>query len=347
MQTQPPLGFVADIGGTNARFATIDPETLALSSPKTYPSRNFGSLPSAVAAYVATLPTRPRIGCIAVAGPIAGQAVRLTNLGWSSTLDELRSVSGVDRLVLVNDFEALALSLPLLGEADLLPIGMAAGELGGARAVLGPGTGLGVAGLVRTPSAWKAVPSEGGHASFSARDVHELAILRRLRPAGHHVSAEHVLSGPGLVRLYSALATRGARAEPAPTPEHIVRMAEAGTDPSAVRAIALFASWLARFAGDVALMFGARGGVYLGGGIPPKIRFALTGKEFRASFEEKGRLSEYLSSVPVSVILAADAGLRGAGVAMQGALEADSWSASAEIRPRADVSTERTEAQEA
>jgi len=137
------IGFVADIGGTNARFAMINPESLALSLPTTYPSRNFASLPSAVAAYVSTLPTRPRIGCIAVAGPIVHQAVRVTNLGWSSTLDELRSASGVERLVLVNDFEALALSLPHLGETDLLPIGMALGELGGARAVLGPGTGLG------------------------------------------------------------------------------------------------------------------------------------------------------------------------------------------------------------
>jgi glucokinase len=330
---QSPLGFVADIGGTNARFARLDPETLALSSPKTYPSRNFGSLPAAVAEYISTLPTRPQIGCIAVAGPIARQAVCLTNLGWSSTLDELRLVSGVDRLVLVNDFEALALSLPLLGEADLLPIGMAAGEPGGARAVLGPGTGLGVAALIQTPSGWRAVASEGGHVSFPIRDAHELAILRRLRPTGDHLSAERILSGPGLVRLYRALAGRKAKVDPALTPEHIVRMAETRSELTAVQALDMFASWLARFAGDVALMFGARGGVYLGGGIPPKISFALSEKAFRVSFEDKGRLSEYLSSVPVSIILAADAGLRGAGVAMRRAMESPLGVAAAEICP--------------
>ncbi len=309
------LALVADIGGTNARFAIANLDTLALSDVRIAPSRSFASLPAAASDYISQLASIPKLACFALAGPIAGDTVRLTNLAWSCTRAELQTASGVDRLIVMNDFEALALVLPHLQDRDLHAIGSPASSTHGVKAVLGPGTGLGVAGLVPTGERWMPLASEGGHISFAARDASELSLLSELYPGLEHISAERLLSGSGLARLYAALGKTEAGAARGLEPSAVVARARSGSDAAAEKAIVLFSTWLARFAGDVALLFGARGGLYLAGGIAPNILFALTPDVFRSAFEAKGRLSSFLAEIPVNIILAPDAGLRGAAVA--------------------------------
>lgn len=313
--------LVADIGGTNARFAIANLDTLSLSDVKVFSSRNFVSLPAAASEYVSQIASVPRLACFAVAGPIAGDIVKLTNLAWSCGRDELQAASGADCLIVLNDFEALALALPFLKDGDLHPIGAPTTSSHGVKAVVGPGTGLGVAGLVRVGQQWVPLASEGGHISFAVNDASELALLMQLQQGSQHVSAERVLSGPGLSRLHAIFAEAEGNATAGLQPSAIVAKARDAEDLAAMRSVDQFAVWLARFAGDVALLFGARGGLYLGGGISPNIVFALTPERFRPAFEAKGRLSSFLAEVPVSVILATGAGLRGAAIAAAQLLE--------------------------
>jgi glucokinase len=253
---------------------------------------------------------------LAIAGPVSGEILHLTNHSWSFTRDELRGATGAEHLCLVNDFEALALSLPHLTGRDLHQIGGAEPVDRAAKAVLGPGTGLGVAGLVASASGWVSLPSEGGHMTFAVESKEELALLNGVAENMGHLSVERLISGPGLVRIYQLLGDmRGSAARPCSAAE-IVEHALSRADPLAADALGYFAIWLGRFAGDVALVLGARGGVYLGGGIAPKILDALTSGAFRSAFQAKGRLSSFLAPIPVYVIIATDAGLRGAAAAL-------------------------------
>jgi glucokinase len=308
MRAGPAL--VADIGGTNARFALADPATGRLARVESAPCARFSGPEAALEAYLAALPQRPARAAIAVAGPVVGGAARLTNLGWRIGPETLRA-AGVPDARILNDFEALARALPDLGEGDLQRIGGGAPVPAAAKAALGPGTGLGIAALLPDEAGWRPVASEGGHATFPARAAGEVALLDRLFPDAR-VSAERILSGPGLAAVYGALA--GGSVAPATAPEVVAR-ARAG-EAAAAEALDRFVVWLGRFAGDVALMFAARGGVYLGGGIAPRIADEIAGGGFRAAFEDKGRLAGYLAAIPVFIILAPDAGLRGAARAL-------------------------------
>jgi glucokinase len=311
------LALVGDIGGTNARFAIADVDVLTVSHFAVFPCASFPSLPAIIRAYLDRIPHRPAMASLAIAGPITGDVVQLTNLSWSVTRGELQAATGAGTLRLLNDFEALALSLPHLTARDLHKIGGEEPADRATKAVLGPGTGLGVAGLLATPSGWKSIASEGGHASFAVHNAEELTLIELIRRSSGHASAERLISGPGLVTVYQLLseirATPGAKRS---APE-VVRAALAKADPVAEEALRLFVSWLGRFAGDVGLMFGARGGVYIGGGIAPKMLAALTEGFFRTAFEAKGRMSPYLTPIPVHVITAEDAGLRGAAAALR------------------------------
>jgi glucokinase len=313
------LALVGDIGGTNARFAIADIDTLEISDFAVFPCARFPSLPAVIRAYLDGIPKRPAVASLAIAAAMAGDPLHLTNLSWTFTRDELAAATGAATPKLLNDFEALALSLPHLGERDLQQIGGEAPADGAMKAVLGPGTGLGVAGLLGTPCGWMSVASEGGHISFAPENAEELAIAGRIGQGLDHISAERLISGPGLVSAYQILADmRGKPTGPLPASD-IVKAALARTDPIAEETLELFVTWLGRFAGDVALMLGARGGVYLGGGIAPKILPALTTGAFRKAFQSKGRMSPYVASLPVYVITTEDAGLRGAAAALSGA----------------------------
>ena len=301
--------LLADIGGTNARFTllrhgvTTPLHALALD--------RFTSIEAAIAHYLGTqaLAAPPDSALLAVAGPVVGNSVTLTNRGWQVSGGAISATLGIRRTRVLNDFEALAWALPALTAADCIAIGPAVPPQPGAPlAVLGPGTGLGV-GAFLPPT--RVLPGEGGHATLAAIDDEEAAILALLRRRHGHVSAERILSGPGLVALHEALAELHGRSAPGLTAAEITA--------GAPETLALFCAMLGAFAGNVALTYGARGGVFLGGGILPRIPGALAASAFRARFEAKGRLSPYLVAIPTWLITRPDAALVGlANLAAQG-----------------------------
>ena len=227
----------------------------------------------------------------------------MTNLPWSFSIEALRERFALDRLVVLNDFAALALATPLLGTDAFRPVGAGAARPGAPIAVLGPGTGLGVAGLLQGPhGTWLPVVGEGGHATLCAVDAVEeelLAILRRHWP---HVSAERVLSGSGLVNLHRALGDRAGETVEALAPADIVTRALDGRDPRCIETVERFLGFLGSFAGNLALTLGAQGGVYIGGGIVPRLGDRIATSCFRERFESKGRFRSYLTRMPTWVI---------------------------------------------
>jgi glucokinase len=312
----PREAIVADIGGTNARFAVADLATLELSHISQSLCAAYPTFTGAFNAFLAKLSAPLDHAAIAVAAPVTGEHIQLTNSPWSFAKHELCRTVGLKDVLVLNDFEALALSLPHLVPAELYQIGGAAAAEHATKLVLGPGTGLGVAALVWSGERWIAVPSEGGHASLGARDERELVLLERLRKGRPHLSAERALSGPGLAELYQAIAASHDESPAKLQPNDVLMRALSGEDELALEALDVFVTWLGRFAGDAALLFGARGGVYLGGGIAPKIAHALASGAFRAAFERKGRRTAYLAPIPVYVILADFATLKGAAAAL-------------------------------
>jgi glucokinase len=199
----PTRALVADIGGTNARFAVADLTTLALSDIEQFPCAEHGTLADAVCAYLKRLKEPPRFGSIAVAGPVTGDEIKNTNSTWSFSVEELRHAAGLDEILILNDFQALALSLPHLDHEELHQIGGSEPVPHATKVVLGPGTGVGVAGLVWSGTAWLAVPGEGGHITLSAQSPGEFELIERLGSGRDHLSADRVLSGPGLANLYT------------------------------------------------------------------------------------------------------------------------------------------------
>jgi glucokinase len=298
--------LVADIGGTNARFALANPVTLELSHICQTLCRRHDTVEAALAEYLSAVPIKPRSAALAIAGPVSDEFIVLTNSHWRFRKTELRRATGLEQVHVLNDFEALALSLPLLSTPELHQIGGGTPEPHATKVVLGPGTGLGVAGLVWSGRDWIAVAGEGGHVALGARDQAELETLRKLTSSGEPVSAEQALSGPGLRALHKAVAGE----EVAPDVDVIGEALKGGEE--AALALGQFIAWLARFAGDAALTFGARGGVYIGGGIAPKITAALAAGSFREAFEANSRMSGYLAPIPIFVILAEFATLKGA-----------------------------------
>lgn len=312
----PRKALVADIGGTNARLAIADLDTLQLSGSASFRCAEFPSPHALAAAYLDGVAERPVAAAVAVAAPVVGDRVQLTNSPWSFGADELRTAIGFDMLLVLNDFEALAHVLPQLMPNDLHQIGGGTPVERATKVVLGPGTGLGVASLAWSPAGWVAMASEGGHASFAVEDAREFAMLERLVAGRERLSVERVVSGPGLADIYRVLTELQGRSAPPLQAADVVQRALAGGDIMAREALDRFAIWLGRFAGDAALFLGARGGVYLGGGIAPRMVEVLSGGAFRRAFEAKGRMASYLAPVPVYAIVARDAALKGAAAAL-------------------------------
>jgi glucokinase len=315
--------LVADIGGTNARFGWVADPARGVEHAAQLPVADFAGPAEAAAAYLdlarahlGGAAPRPRRSAIALAAALAGDRVALTNAAWTFSRAALQAALGVRTLLLLNDFEALALSLPRLAPAQL----RSAGELPrphGALAVIGPGTGLGVGGVVRTPHAWVAVPGEGGHATLAAADDFESELLRLVRRSHAHVSAERVLSGVGLPLLHEAIgAVRGHATAPLPASE-IVERAVGGGDAACRDTVEVFCALLGGFAGNVALTLGARGGLFVGGGIVPRLGELFFTSPFRARFEAKGRYRPYLEAIPTAVIVDTHAALTGAALALE------------------------------
>jgi glucokinase len=298
-----PVWLVGDIGATNARFGLVSPEGEILVS-RTFSDADFAAIGDAIEAYLGERGDRPmpRAGALAIAAAIAGDRISMTNHPWSFSVAELRDRLGFTRLIAINDFTAVALAVPRLAPADRVQVGGGAPVAGRPVAVLGPGSGLGASGLVPAGTGWIALTGEGGHQTMAPADERENAVLAAMRRRLDHVSAERCLSGPGLVNLYSALAEiDGVPAAPY-TAAQITDPETAAADPLCREATAMFCAMLGTVAGNLALTLGAHGGVYIAGGIVPRLgaRFADSG--FRARFEAKGRLRPYLAAVPTYVV---------------------------------------------
>jgi len=299
----PATWLVGDIGGTNARFGLVSPDGKLLHS-RTLPDQDYRTIEEAIAAFLAERGTlsMPHQGAIAIASAITGDRVAMTNHPWSFSVSELKTRFGFERFEVINDFTALALALPRLGPEDRVAVGEGTAVAGAPIAVLGPGSGLGVSGLVPSGSRWIALSGEGGHATMCPATDRESAVLARMRSHFDHVSGERVLSGPGLVNLYNTLAQLDGVPALGFTAAQITNLAIRGEDPLCVETTHLFCAMLGTVAGNLALTLGARGGVYIGGGIVPRLGQTFIESEFRKRFEAKGRLLTYLQPIPTFVV---------------------------------------------
>jgi glucokinase len=303
---------MADIGATNTRCALVDDKGDELAA-EVFHNADFASLPGLLKSYLdhRRVTDRPKRAALAVAAPILGDEVRMLNINWRFSQAELKSELGLAELTVCNDFAAIAWGLPYFAAADLRTIGRAQRAAGAALATLGPGSGLGVGALMPTNDGWAVMTGEGGHTTLPATTREEADVIARIRDRyDGHCSAERVLSGPGVVNLYVALAELAGHAPPSLTPAEITTLAEQG-EPLARKAQSMFFAFLGTVAGDLALTTGARGGVFIAGGIVPKVLDALAKSEFRARFEAKGRYESYLAAIPTHVITAPLPAFRG------------------------------------
>jgi glucokinase len=297
--------LVGDVGGTHARFALVLQASGAVQQVARYRCDDFDTLWQAVQRYLAEhTQVAPRSCAIGVATPVMGDHVQLTNHPWSFSIRELQQLLGVERLLVLNDFSALALSLPALPATELRQVGGGVAVPGAPMALIGPGTGLGVSGLLPVPGGHGHVPigGEGGHVTLSSFEPEEAAVLARLHQVFGHASAERALSGPGLENLHQAVCEVAGHATARWPAQQITERALAGDDAAAVKTLTVFCGLLGNVAGNVALTLGARGGVYIGGGIVPQLGAWFDRSPFRQRFESKGRFTDYLRAIPTWVV---------------------------------------------
>lgn len=309
------LALVGDIGGSNARFALVD-AGLVPRAERSLPCADFPDVVAAARAYLADAGATPRRACLAVATPIIGDQVSFTNSPWQFSIESTRAALGLERLLLINDFTAQAWALPHLKASDLRKVGGGRQVPGAPLGVLGPGTGLGVSGLVPAGKSWAALQGEGGHASYSPANDYEASILRAVWRHHPHVSCERLVSGMGLPYLYQAMAALEGRLGEAPAAATITEAALAGTDTLCHSVLNTFCAMLGTVAGNLALTLGARGGIYIAGGIVPRLGDFFLRSPFRERFEAKGRYQAYLSEIPTYVIQSNSSGLLGAAWAL-------------------------------
>jgi glucokinase len=317
MSAYPRL--LGDIGGTHVRLALQVEAGAPIVGVRTLALADHADLEAAIRAYLrleGASGLQPVTACLGVAAPVLGDHVQMINAPWSFSVDGLRQALGLRQLRCVNDFTALALALPALPEAELRQIGGEAPRPRMTKALLGAGTGLGVSGLVPTAGGgWVPLAGEGGHVSLPAANEAEEQLIGRLRARFGHVSAERVLSGSGLVLLYE---THAALAQAAPerlSPADVAQRALAGSCPLCLAAVNSFCNWFGAIAANLAVTLGAQGGLYIGGGIVPKLGAFFEQSGFRQRFDDKGRYSAYLGAIPVFVIHSAYPALLGASLA--------------------------------
>jgi glucokinase len=295
--------LIGDIGGTNARFAVIEHAGAHPGEPRVVRTADFATIDDAIRATVIEgLSVQPRSAVIAVAGPVNGNEIPLTNCPWVVRPKAMAATVGLTDIVVLNDFEAQALAVVALGDHHVEKIGGGEALSHAGRVVLGPGTGLGVAGLIRSGGKWIPVPGEGGHMDIGPRTPRDYQIWPHIEPLEGRVSGEQILCGRGLVNTYRAVAITEGRSPVFTTPAEITKAALDKNDTVAEEALELFVTCLGRTAGDLALVFKAQGGVYLSGGIAQKIVPALKAGNFRAAFDDKAPHSEWMSEIPVYVI---------------------------------------------
>jgi glucokinase len=301
--------LLADVGGTNARFALeLAPGRVELID--VLACDGYPTLAAALAAYLASPAVKAaglgpiRHAAIAIANPVVDDLVRMTNHHWEFSIEAMRVECGFETLLVVNDFSALARALPHLAPQQKLQVGGGAPRANSPLGLLGAGTGLGVSGLIPAGPGWTALRSEGGHVTFSPANEEEVAILQYAWTEFEHVSAERLLSGAGVELIYRALAQREGRAGERLDAPEISRRALAGECALCDRVLEAFCGMLGTVAGNLAVTLGAQGGIYIGGGIVPRLGERFLRSSFRRRFEQKGRFAGYLAQVPTWVITA-------------------------------------------
>ncbi|MES2152853.1 MAG: glucokinase [Pseudomonadota bacterium] len=305
--------LLADIGGTNARFAlaaggggVIHIDTLACA--------DYPRFEDVLRAYLARHPGyQVRHAVIAIANPVGPDLVRMTNHDWEFSIETVRAALGFATLLVVNDFAALAMAVPALHASEVEAVGGGQAQAGAVIGLVGAGTGLGVAGLIPADGHWLALQSEGGHVAFSPSDAREQAVLSYCWQRYAHVSAERLASGPGIALIHEALAAqRGSAPAPALPTCEIVARALADTDPLCRETLDCFCGMLGTVAANVAVTLCARGGIYIGGGVVPRLGAYFARSPFRARFENKGRFSAFTAQIPTLLITAPYPALSGA-----------------------------------
>jgi glucokinase len=307
--------LIADVGATNARFAVISPAG-GLQRPRVLACEDFPTIHGAIAAYLddelpLTDVRRLEAAALAIAGPVTGDQVALTNHPWSFSIDELRGHLAIERLHVLNDFAAVAAAMPHLDPDERTQVGAGEPLSDVPIGVLGPGSGLGVGGLIPTAGGWLPLPGEGGHATMAPANIRESAVLDRMRAHYDHVSAERILSGPGLVDLYNTLTEIDGVPAISYTAPQITNTAVCDSDSYCREAVDMFCAMLGTVAGNLALTFRARGGIFIAGGIVPHLVDHLAQSEFRARFVAKGRFRDFLETIPTTIIVNPDVAFLG------------------------------------
>lgn len=311
--------LVADIGGTNARFALADCAggSITVRDAQNFRAEDFESVSDAARAYLESVKERPKRACFAVAGPVGADEIVFTNSPWRLRNDELQKTLALREFLIVNDFYALAAGVAHLAADAFVTVTEAAGEASAPTLVIGPGTGFGQALIVPTGAGPRIVATEGGHVSFAPRTDEEIEIMRFIAREHPRVSVERLLSGRGLINIHRALCAAAGKPRASLQANEITAAAVDGKYPIAVKAVNTFCEILGRVAGDAVLGTGARGGVVLGGGILPKIRDLFLASRFVERFHDKGRMRSYMEIVPVRLIVKEGAALAGAAAALQ------------------------------
>jgi len=310
--------LVADIGGTNARFAMVDKPGSKLRDVLHLRTGDYPDLYEAMSAYGEQTGNKPHAACVAVAGPVMGDQISFPNQAFAFSIAETRKKTGLS-LQIINDGAAFAYSLPHLPDDELLHLGGGKPSAGHAKVAVCPGTGLGASGLVPHGKDWVAVPGEAGHVDLPVVEELEIEVLRAVRKERGRTSVEAILSGPGLLILRNAIAAVLDLDAPPIEVAELTRLATArdGADPLCKQTLETFCALLGGVAGNMALTFGALGGVYIGGGIPPRFPDFLKSSAFRHRFEAKGRMSDLLKRIPTLLITGHNVALRGAAVHLE------------------------------
>lgn len=311
--------LVADIGGTNARFALAEPNDagIALHEVRRFRAEDFKTLREAADAYLETVSAKPKTACFAVAAPIEGDDVAFTNSSWSFNTQTMQAGMAFEHFAVFNDFAALAAGVAIVPKDFFVQVRPGAPEDGAPKLVIGPGTGLGQALLVPCGQGDRIIATQGGHVSFAPRTDLEIQVLQFMTREHQHVSVEELLCGRGLINIYRALCHIAGTAPLPIQANEITDTARTEEHSIAADAAAFFCNLLGAVTGDAALSSGTRGGIYLAGGILPKIKDIFLSSDFESNFLSKGRMTSYLKPVPITMIVKEGTALYGAARLLQ------------------------------